>query len=96
MEYKINDKLTIELKEYKTYAVSKAVKIALLDWVIVSDWVTPSVPATNAIKSEETLILWMTNLTTKQLEVLREEEVEKLLAKINSGVTVPTKAPLDK
>jgi len=98
MKYKINDKLEIELKEFKSYAVSKAVKLALLDWVIVTDGKAPEVPASNAIKSEEALILGMSNLKQDQLESLRESEYDLLLIKINeiAGSVVPTIDSWDK
>jgi len=91
MEYK-----EIEFKKVKTYKVTRDVKLALLDWVIVTDWKAPEVPAKNAIKSEEVLILWMTNLTQKDLEELSETDYEKVLNKINNIATVPTIAPLEK
>ena len=52
----------IKFNEFKTYKTSKLVKLALLKDVTIRDGETPSIPAENAIASEEVLILWMTNL----------------------------------
>ena len=93
MEYKVNDTLTIEIKDKKTYWISKAVKSAMLSGVIVRAGQDPEIPAENAQKSEEALILWMTNLTPDQLNnELTEEEVNLILEEINKVATVPLKA----
>lgn len=86
----------IEFKKVKTYKVARDMKLALLDWVIVKDWENPSIPAKNAIASEEILILWMTNLTKKDLEELSEEDYNKVLAEINKVQTVPTENSWEK
>lgn len=92
MKHVVNEKLEINIKEFKSYKVSKAVKLALLNWVIVKWWEAPEVPAENAVKSEEALITWMTWLTLKELEELTEEEYDWILNKINEICKVPTQA----
>ena len=92
MEYKVNGSLTIEIKDFKPYSVTKAVKMAMMSWIKVSASSSPEdieVPAENTIKAEEALILWMTNLTQEQLDNLNEEEHNNILIKINDVVTVP-------
>ena len=86
----------IEFKKTKTYKVSRDMKMALLDWVVVSEWELPKIPATNSIKAEEILILWMTNLTKKDLEELSEEDYNKVLKEINKVQTVPTENSWEK
>lgn len=82
----------IEFKKVKTYKVGKEVKLALLEWVIVRDWTPPEIPASNAIKAEQVLILWMTNLTQKELDEFSEEDITKVLTKINDVATNPSKS----
>lgn len=92
MEYKINDSLTINIKDYKPYGVTKAVKMAMMSWITVNpsmDIDNFEFPAENSIKAEEALILWMTDITQEILDDLREEEYEWLLKKINEVATVP-------
>ena len=80
----------IEVKKEKTYKVTRDVKLALLKGVIVKDGESPSIPAENAVSSEEVLILGMTNLTRETLEELSEEDYLKVLKEINKIETVPT------
>ena len=92
MEYKVNDNLTIEVKDFKPYSVTKAVKLAMMSGMKISASVNPEdieVPAENSIKAEEALILGMTNITQAQLDDLREEEYNGILEKINEITTVP-------
>jgi len=89
MKYKVNDKLELEILDYKPYKVTKMVKLALLQGVNVKEWETPEIPAENAIASEEALIYWMTNITKDQLNALTDEEYSKLLEKINEIAIMP-------
>jgi len=89
MQYKVNNDLILEIKDFKSYWVTKAVKLAMLSGITVKDWEAPEVPAENAIKAEEALIYSMTNITEDQLNNLRDEEYNLLLSKINEIATVP-------
>ena len=99
MEYKVNKDLTIEIKDFKPYSVTKAVKIAMMSGMKVSANSNPEdieIPVENSIKAEEALILGMTTITQDQLDNLRDEEYTAILQKINDIAKVPLNDSWDK